>query len=473
MKKRSYLLMAILLLLISFTYACGKEEVEQITIPDTIVEETPSAEEVPVPEEPKEEPIEKPVEEEIPVYPYWWDLHDYNNDQPVLTPDGEIKNLSIQPGNQPDELYITWFSRSSSKGKVVFESEGFFSTITANATTEPSISVPNYYRNSALIQGLESNTTYTYHVGNGGSKSPDYTYITGDLYSTDFTFTIAGDPQLGHGDQEDLPSQRNVWRLALNRMKEQIPESDFLLTTGDQVAKADSSEHYDYFLDNSVLYSTPLVPVVGNHDVGSGYFGDHFSLPNQSALGTSQGRDGDYWFIKGDVLFMVLNTLTVMERDIHEQFVAETVAANPNTKWRVLVSHYSPVTVLEKYQSDREEIRYSFAFMADYYDIDLIISGHDHIYTRSYFLDHDADPLPDQELEYEFHNPEHAIFTIYGTSTGTLLREPDDDYPWSAISIQNWTPQLSVAHVTENSLTVTTYDADSWTQLDSFTIYKD
>ena len=149
MKKRSYLLMAILLLLISFTYACGKEEVEQITIPDTIVEETPSAEEVPVPEEPKEEPIEKPVEEEIPVYPYWWDLHDYNNDQPVLTPDGEIKNLSIQPGNQPDELYITWFSRSSSKGKVVFESEGFFSTITANATTEPSISVPKYYRNSA------------------------------------------------------------------------------------------------------------------------------------------------------------------------------------------------------------------------------------------------------------------------------------------------------------------------------------
>ena len=170
---------------------------------------------------------------------------------------------------------------------------------------------------------------------------------------------------------------------------------------------------------------------------------------------------------------MVLNTLTVMESDIHEQFVAETIAANPNTKWRVIVSHYSPVTVLEKYQSTREEIRYSFAFMADYYDIDLFISGHDHIYTRSYFLDQDADPLPDQELEYEFHNPEHAIFTIYGTSTGSLLREPDDDYPWSAISVQNDIPSLTEVHVTDNSINVVTHDADSWATVDSFTIYKD
>ena len=170
---------------------------------------------------------------------------------------------------------------------------------------------------------------------------------------------------------------------------------------------------------------------------------------------------------------MVLNTLTVMEKDVHEQFVAETITANPDAKWRVIVSHYSPVTMVEKYQGIREEIRDSFTFMADYFDIDLFISGHDHIYTRSYFLDQDADPLPDQELEYEFHNPEHTIYTIYNGATHALLREPDEDYPWSAISVQNGVPQLSVAHVTENSFTITTYDADSWTQVDSFTIYKD
>lgn len=480
MKKHIYLLVSILLIL--SLYGCGKEE-DRITIPDTIVEETPvimeeeiRTEVIEAPEEIKNK-VEDEAVEETPAYPFWWELHDHNEDQPVLAQDGEIKNLSIQPGNQPDELYITWFSRSSSRGKVSFHSGGLFDTITVNATTEPSISVANYYRNSTLIQGLESNTSYTYHVSNGGSKSPEYTYVTGDLYATDFTFTIAGDPEIGLGEPEELPGQRNVWRLALNRMKEQIPESSFIITTGDQVAKADSTEHYDYFLDNSVLYSTPLVPVMGNHDVGSGFFGDHFTLPNQSPLGTSQGRDGDYWFRKGNVLFMVINTLTVMEKDIHEQFLAETINANPDVKWRVVVSHYSPITMIENYQGIREEIRYTFAYMDEAFDIDLFISGHDHIYTRGYFLDIDGDPILDEddddELITEYHNPEHAVYTIYNCATNSLLREPSEAYPWSAISVQNGVPQLSIANVTENSFTITTYDADSWTQVDSFTIYKD
>ena len=477
MKKRIYL--SVLILLLLCICACSKEEL--VTVPDTVVEETPviidetDTEVIETPEEAEDEPAEDEPAEEIPVYPFWWEIHDYNEDQPVLAQDGEIKNLSIQPGNQPDELYITWFSKSSSRGKVSFHSGGLFNTININATTEPSISVPNYYRNSCLVQGLESNTSYTYHVSNGGKKSPEYSYVTGDLYSTDFTFTIAGDPEIGLGEPEELPGQRNVWRLALNRMKEQIPDSSFIVTTGDQIAKADSTEHYDYFLDNSVLYSTPLVPVVGNHDVGTGFFGDHFTFPNQSPLGTSQGDDGDYWFRKGNVLFMVINTLTVMEKDIHEQFLAETISANPDAKWRVVISHFSPITMVENYQGIREDIRYTFAYMDEVFDIDLFISGHDHIYTRGYFLDIDGDPIlsDEDELITEYHNPERAVYTIYNCATNSLLREPTEDYPWSMISVQNGVPQLSVANVTENSFTITTYDADSWTEVDSFTIYKD
>ncbi len=481
MKKRFITLFALLLLFSIGSFGCGKDDAEQVTVPDTVVEEAETVvEEEPVVEEPVvEEPVaEEPIEEddaEEPevVYPYWWELHDYNAEQEVLAQDGEFKNLTIQPGNNPNELYVTWFSRSSSRGKVTFETDGLFSNITAKATTEGSISVPGYYRNSALVTGLEPNTTYTYHLSNGGSKSPNYTYQTGDLYSTDFTFTIAGDPEMGLGDPEVLPGQRSIWRVVLNRMRSEIPESSFIISTGDQVADPASSVHYDYFLDNSVLYSTPLVPVVGNHDVGTGFFGDHFSLPNQSALGTSQGRDGDYWFVKGNVLFMVINTLTVMEKDIHEQFVAEAIAANPDAKWRVIVSHYSPVTMVERYQGVREDIKYTFAYMAEIFDIDLFLSGHDHIYTRGRFLDIDGDPMMDEEITDEYDNPEHAIYMIFNGATDALLRTPDDDYDWSAVTVQNGVPQLSQAHVTEDSFTITTYDADSWTEVDSFTIYKD
>ena len=482
MKKHNLIRFIALLLLTLSVLGCGKDESETIVIPDTLVEESDVPVEEPIIEEPivkeqvSEEPItEEPVVEELvseePEYPYWWDLHDYNLDQPVLAPDGEFKNLTLQPGNKPDELYVTWFSKSSSRGKVIFHSDGLFDDITAKAKTQGSISVPGYYRNSALITGLEANTAYTYQLSNGGSHSPVYNYETGDLYSTDFTFTIAGDPEIGLGDPEVLPGHRSIWRVVLNRMKTHISNSSFLVTTGDQIAKPDSTEHYDYFLDNSVLYSTPLVPTVGNHDSGTGFFGDHFSLPNMSSIGHESGSDGDYWFTKGNTLFMVLNNMCPQPTEVHEQFVAEAIEANPDAKWRIVISHYSPVTSVERYLGTRESVMREYVYMGEVFDIDLFIGGHDHVYTRGHFIDDDGDPLESSELAYEFYNPEYPMFVIFNGATDALLREPDG-YPWAAVAVQNGVPQLSEVHVTEDSLTITTHDADSWATVDSFTIYK-
>ncbi len=457
MKKRFIISFSLLILLSAFFLGCKKEEAPTVAIPDPVFVEASAPDEA--------SPVSEPV--------YWSELHDYNLDQELLAADGEIKNLSIQPGNKPHELSITWFSKSNSRGKVVFDRGGLFSKLCAKATTEPSIAVPGYYRNSALIKGLKSNTTYTYYVKNGSSTSPVYTYQTGDLFSDDFTFTIVSDSEIGLGDPEVLPKHRSIWRTVLNRMKTQIPESQFILSLGDQVADPGSSVHYDYFLDNSVLYSTPLVPVMGNHDVGTGFFGDHYSLPNVSAVGTSNGRDGNYWFVKGNVLFMVLNNMSPTTTDEHEQFVADTIAKNPDAKWRVIASHYSPVTMVEKYMGARESIRASYAYMAEQYKIDLFLGGHDHIYTRSWFVNENGDPYPGQGLQSEFHNPQYPLYVIFNASTDALFRQPDNAYPWSAITVQHGVPQLAKAHVTDNSFTITTYNADTWAQIDSFTIYKD
>lgn len=492
MKRQITILFMTLLMFSCFIFGCSREEAAPITVPDIATEEVPAEEphSEPVSETPSEIPSPEPVPEtpvteqtsesendteETQAYPYWWELHDFNADQEILTQDGEIKNLTLQPGNRPDELYVTWFSRSSSRGKVTF------GDITVTATTQGSVSVPGYHRNSALVTGLQSNTTYTYQLSNGETYSPTYTYETKDLESTDFTFTIAGDPEIGLGDPEELPGHRSIWKVVLNRMKTQIPNSSFIITTGDQIAKPDSTEHYDYFLDNSVLYSTPLVPVVGNHDCGTGFFGDHFSLPNMSAIGHESGNDGDYWFRKGNTLFMVINSLCPQPPEIHEQFIAESINANPDAKWRIIISHYSPITMVERYLGVRETIKVFYNYIGEIYDIDLFIGGHDHIYTRGYFIDEDGDPINHEDypiqdnpsdIVSEFHNPEDPIYVVFNGATDALLRNPED-YPWGAVSVQNGVPQLSEVHVTDESLTITTHDADSWATVDSFTIYKE
>ena len=190
-----------------------------------------------------------------------------------------------------------------------------------------------------------------------------------------------------------------------------------------------------------------------------------------STIGAESGRDGDYWFVKGNALFMVLNNMCPLPTETHEQFVAEAIEANPDAKWRIIVSHYSPITMVERYLGVREAVKYEYTYMGEVFDIDLFIGGHDHIYTRGYFLDGDGDPIEGQEVTNEYHNPDYPVFTIFSGATDALLRSPED-YPWAAVTVQNEVPQLSEVHVTDNSLTVTTHDADSWATVDSFTIYK-
>ena len=450
---------------------CKKETIEPISIPDTLVED---AEDSSTPEDTTEIPeIETPAPEPVPeeTYPYWDQIHDYSQDQLALHTEGDIKNLTIQFGNTAEELHITWFSRSGSSGFVNFRDENG-ERLSASVHTQGSISAPNYFRNRATVTGLKSNTTYEYQVGNGSMSSPVYTYTTGELSPSEFSFTIASDQEIGLGDLDDnvYEIHSTAWRNSLNRMKDQIPESAFILSLGDHVARKDAPAEYDLFLDQSVLYSTPLMPVVGNHDVGSGFFGDHFYLPNLSRHGHENGDDGDYWFVYGDVLFLVLNNQSHCDDIDHELFIIETLKEVPDTKWRVLVSHYSPVSNVERYQGAAESVEDYFDYALKY-DIDFFFGGHDHVYTRSYVMTDDDVFLSTAE-ENEFNDPEGGIFLIFSTATNSLYRD-SDNFPWAAFSIQTNRPQISKAHVTENSFTVTTYEADTWKQLDSVTIYKD
>ena len=149
MKRQITILFMTLLMLSFFAFGCSIEEATPITVPDIAVEETPVEKPLsePVPETPViEETSEAENDtEEKPEYPYWWELHDFNADQEILTQDGEIKNLTLQPGNQPDELYVTWFSRSSSQGKVTFHSDKicvfrdflFWTSVTRTSKSNP------------------------------------------------------------------------------------------------------------------------------------------------------------------------------------------------------------------------------------------------------------------------------------------------------------------------------------------------
>ena len=85
----------------------------------------------------------------------------------------------------------------------------------------------------------------------------------------------------------------------------------------------------------------------------------------------------------GDALFMILNTQDTNVEE-HRQFIESTVAANTDCKWKIVTLHQDIYGSAE--HSNEPEItnlRYSLVPVFEQNDIDLVLAGHDHAYSRT------------------------------------------------------------------------------------------
>ena len=277
-----------------------------------------------------------------------------------------------------------------------------------------------------------------------------------------------GDIQIGK-PVDELDWQKNNWHRLLNKVKYHFPDTSFLVSLGDQVNDYDDGEQYNAILNQGVLYSLSLAPVKGNHDVGGPQYSEHFMLPNQSSLGTCDDEgDGDYWFTRGNALFMVLDTMDAAKWGEHERFIESAVEANPDAGWRIVFSHFSPYNGYESYLENAQNLRPYFLSFTEKYDIDLVMCGHDHAYVRTYFVKGDGSY---KEYESPAVNPEGTMYLTLSSSSGSLYRRPVSQNE-AAVSSKRDTPEVTDVQITPDSLKVSTYNAETWEVTDEFEIQK-
>lgn len=401
-----------------------------------------------------------------------------------------IRSLSLEVGATEDEVRLNWMSPNGSPGKVSWYTvqNGDFQMVDAQCTA--SATTPGYYVNKAVVTGLEPGLTYAYKVGNdAGGWSPEYHYTVPDVNTEEgFTFLVTSDAEIGQDQNNEIQVTVDDWDRTVTRLTNYVPEAQFLIHAGDQVGQFGSLEEYDGFLNHLALYKIPLAPVVGNHDVANEdmveelgydagpYFYEHFNVPNRSdQFGTNSGdQTGDYYFIRGDVLFIVLNSCTEQETDIHEQYVPQVIAQHPDTKWRVIIQHYPAYSSVQKYQEKLDSwIRYSLAYICEDNDIDLVISGHDAAYSRSAFTDRRCEPY--EGYDYASGgvavNPEGTMHVTCSTATGSVYQEvvPNENLVFQG---QPEKPMALRVDVTDTELHLRAYVMDSWTLYDEYTIQK-
>ena len=375
-------------------------------------------------------------------------------------------DVILTMGSDASSRNITWYTDSKKAGKVQVAKASAPEDYKEYEASTTAANDGNY-TNQATITGLAANTEYVYRLVNADTVSENYKFKTGG--SGEFSFALVGDPQIGASGNSTTDAQN--WGITLDTVTSKL-NPDFLLSAGDQVNTASSETEYDGYL-NQVLASLASATSIGNHDSGSTAYGQHYNLPNESAtLGTTTAG-GDYWFVYNNTLFMGLNSNDMSTAE-HKEFMKAAIAANPDVTWKTVFFHHSIYSTASHWDNtDIINRRNEYPAVFDELDIDVVLMGHDHVYTRSNLIT--ASGNTNEGTESEVFNPEGILYLTANSASGSKYYNLQDGAiaaGYAAKYDQSKRRTVTDVNVTENSYTMTTYFADDMSTLDTYTIYK-
>jgi len=393
--------------------------------------------------------------------------------------------ISLSPGSDTTQLNFCWHSDSTADNGVVriskdpqmtsFKEFVGKSSIDKSSTDKPD--AQKVYK--VTVTGLEPNTVYYYTYGSNGNFSKPFKYRT--LSTEQFKILYISDIQIC-SDTEDGREEAYAWQKTLGTALDQNEDISFIVSAGDQTHHGDRANEWAAALSPLALRSYPMAMTVGNHDC----FGNlkttypfYVNHPNEYRGTTPAYVGRNYWFRYGDVLFIVYNTQSYNLYDLY-QFTLDAVAKNPDATWRIATFHhdiYGP----GKHASDdnTEMLRAIYSSILEKFEIDACLTGHEHIYGRSYFMK-DTKPVKEQKRNENgaFVDPEGIVyFTAASASNRNRIDEEnytlkEYDYEWLDFQYISQEACYSTIEFTKNSFTLKTYGVDSKKLIDECKIVK-
>ncbi|MDW4300229.1 metallophosphoesterase [Staphylococcus saprophyticus] len=374
-------------------------------------------------------------------------------------------------GKDNTEKNLTWYHESDEQGYVEIaeaNEQGDFSNARrlegethkgSNTKRLLNKDIPKMNYTHATLPHLEENTTYMYRFFNGvnGQKSPIRRFDTNNNGETNFI--AVADPQLGASG--DLVADNAGWQNTVNQMAQLNKNPDFLMSLGDQVNLPWDEKAYSGFIEAKGMENFTVVPTLGNHDRANKAYSEHFNLPNLQNGGKNLASS-DFYFTHNDTLFVSLNSESLDYKG-HEETMkratADTKGQNP--KWIVALTHRNPYSAGKHSDKLATKIRRDkFAPLMKKYNVDLVLGGHDHSYSRSHVMNG-----KDAQVKWEengtapqtYSNPNGTIYVTLNSASGSKLYELDGKKDYAVKSIQDNQPAYSKVNITKDYIEVLTY----------------
>lgn len=404
-----------------------------------------------------------------------------------ITP-GTITDININPGSNASVLNFCWYSYQIEGDAVVQVAQKSDMTGTDfpvdKATSfvgQKSAGNDGYTSNKATVTNLKESTQYVYRVGDGSTFSPVYSFTT--QKTDEYSFLMAGDPQIGASG--DINSDSKGWANTLDIATKNFSNASFLLSLGDQVNNggelnggSNESEYTGYFAPNE-LRSLPVSGFAGNHETdGVGHI-YHFNSPNMSSqygVNTKEATTGgDYYYTYGNTLFMILNSNDTNESE-HKAFMQDAINANPNVTWKVVVFHHAPYSSANHCtDSDIIDRRNTLVPIIQSLGVDVVLSGHDHVYTRSNFMKDGTSEL-NQNVDSNgtVIDPKGVLYMTANSASGSKFYDFNAklDKSYVAKNEQNHEAEISNINVTSNTFKITTYTVKDMGVVDTIKLEK-
>ncbi len=321
---------------------------------------------------------------------------------PTRIPDRIILNLAQ---NSSTSLAVTWRTDTTihecicelhilTGSKITPENTKTYKAKTTSVkyeyVGEPTIQANQH---STVFTDLLPGKKYLYRVGTEGNWSEWFEFSQPSNDKSSFSFVYFGDPQT------DIKSQ---WSRVVRKAYNTVPNCSFMLYGGDIINRAGRDiEWNEWFEAGSFIFaSVPQVLTPGNHDYNDLQIDPHWKYQfTQPANGPKE--------VKGTCFFVDYKNLKVISIDsaVESELEDENGAAlksqklwldsilTVNTKeWVIVTTHlpfYSP-----KESRDNPQVRKHFQPILEKHGVDMVLTGHDHSYSRGMATDNAAEKSP-------------------------------------------------------------------------------
>jgi hypothetical protein len=252
------------------------------------------------------------------------------------------------------------------------------------------------------LTNLRPATRYYYTVGTADDVwqgGDDYWFVTAPEpgAAAPVRFWVIGDPGYP-GEKADA-----VTRAALDWMQRHPrpgrPLLDLWLTTGDNAYRSGTNRQYQAALFSphaELLRNVPIWPAYGNHDARRWAHFNIFTLPAEGeAGGVASGTERYFSFDFGQVHFVMLDSESSdLDTDgAMLEWLQRDLEATQQT-WLIAVLHHPPYSKGSHDSDSRRDsdgrmpvIRQNVLPILERGGVDLVLSGHSHMYERSMLLD--------------------------------------------------------------------------------------